>query len=287
MGVVAGLLAGAYAAAATGVHEPVDLQGLLRFRDDGRDVTVYGLILVFLFAGSLTLTCGGLATAGRQRLVVNGANLAVKLTLLAAVIFMLAFPDLSQFDGKSLTYRAVLYPLLGCLIPALYRLRGMHSPYPALTDLCLSFTLVFDIVSNDLHYYGTWTDWDDIVHFWNSIPFIVVVAAPLLALDRQGTIRLGFWAASFFALTTYATLHSFWEMEEFLLDRYAGTNLQPGGMEEATGNTLAGLGGAVLGTAMLWFWRFEGALNLSLSDPLAAFFNQLKPARSEKNSPVR
>lgn len=150
MGLVAGLLAIVYTLAATGNDRPGNLDGLLRFREDGRGVTVYGIVLIVLGCASVVLTAGTLSAGGRERRLGLAANVVIKLTLLAAVVFMLAFPNLSQFEGKSLTYRAILYPALSFLVPALYSWRRIDFEYPVIPDLCLSFTLCFDIVSNDL-----------------------------------------------------------------------------------------------------------------------------------------
>lgn len=107
-----------------------------------------------------------------------------------------------------------------------------------------------------------------------------------MALESLGTLRLGFWATCLFAFSIYGTLHTFWEMEEFLLDKYAGTNLQPGGMAEATGNNLAGLAGALVGLGMLWLWRREGTLERCVADPVAPFLSQVKSPSQESGEPV-
>lgn len=240
-----------------------------------------GLVVLALFCASVATTCGALASGGRQRLLTATANASVKLTLLAAVAFMFAFPHLSQFENKSLTLRAVLYPIFAFGFLALFRLRRMHGPYPMLVDLCWSFTFTFDIVSNDLHWYGTWRHWDDFVHFLNSVPFVALILIALLALERRGSMRLGFWGAALVGLAVYTSAHALWEMYEFSVDRFAGTNLQPGGMDEATRNNVSGIAGALLGTLLLWHWRRVGSLQQWAVEPLASYFGQLRGAVSE------
>ena len=199
------------------------------------------------------------------------ADVAAKATLLIAVAFMFAFPDLSQFENKSLTLRAVFYPLLALAPYAANRLRGANGRFPVVLDLCLSFAMAFDIVSNDLHWYGRWTHWDDFVHFVNSVPLMVLIIAPLLALERRGTIRLGFWGAAVFALMIYTSAHAVWEMYEFSMDRFTGTELQPGGMEEATRNNVAGLVGSFAAVALLWWWQRLRALDEMVVEPLDSY----------------
>ena len=242
---------------------------LLWFRHEGRGVDAEGVALLVVFAAAVTLMAGAFAGAGGAAPVALLANTAMKLALLAAVAFMLAHPDLPQFENKSLTLRAVFYPLLALSVPILYRLRGAQGPYPALLDLAWSFTLTLDIVSNDLHWYGNWKHWDDVVHFVNSIPLAALIIVFLLALERRGRIRLGFWGASAVAIAVYAALHNQWQINEFLMDRFAGTELQPGGMAEATRNNLWGVAGSVGALCPLLYWKREGVLDDVFVVPLA------------------
>jgi hypothetical protein len=253
---------------------------LLRFREDGTGVEIYGVGLVIGFGATIVLTIGALASAGSSSIITLAANIMAKTTLVAAAIFMFVFSDLSQFEAKSLTYRAVLYPTLAFMLPLAYLLRRRDGPYPGVMDLCLTFAVTFDIVSNDLHYYGTWKNWDDLVHFFNSLPIMVVIVVPILALEDRGYLRLGLGLSLVFGFTIYATLHSLWEMSEFLLDEYAGTNLQPGGMAEATGNNLNSLAAALIAALMIWWWDRQGRLQPNVVRPFVALFDGLGTARS-------
>ena len=243
---------------------------LLWFRHEGRGVDAEGVALLVVFAVAVTLMIGAFASADGAAPVALLANAAMKMALLAAVVFMLARPDLPQFENKSLTLRAVFYPLLALSVPFLYRLRGAPGRYPALLDLAWSFALTLDIVSNDLHWYGNWKHWDDAVHFINSIPLAALIIVLLFALERRGRIRLGFWGASAVGLAVYAALHNQWEINEFLMDRFAGTDLQPGGMAEATRNNLWSVAGSVVSICPLLYWKREGALDRAFVEPLGA-----------------
>lgn len=250
--------------------------GILRFREDGGGIEIYGEVLLAVFALVLAGLVGALASGGIDRLMTLSASLLAKALLILAVIFMFAFPELSQFEGKSLTYRAVLYPTLAFGPVILFVWRGRNGPFPVLWDLCLTFALVFDIVSNDLHWYGTWLHWDDAVHFFNTLPIMVIILGGILALESAGRIRLGFWGCFIFAFCIYSLIHGLWEMEEFALDRFAGTNLQPGGMEEASRNNVAGLVAGLLSAGLFLWWRRTGALEDQLSAPLAGFVGRVR-----------
>src|SRR3954453_18910955 len=48
------------------------------------------------------------------------AELAVKVALVALLVFAVARQDLPQFDGKGMTARAVAYPVVALLVPAVW-----------------------------------------------------------------------------------------------------------------------------------------------------------------------
>ncbi|TAK63050.1 MAG: hypothetical protein EPO22_06920, partial [Dehalococcoidia bacterium] len=237
---------------------------LLWFRHEGRGVGADGLALLSLFGLGLALTFGMFADGGRERWLAVAADAVVKLSLLAGVAFMLANPDLPQLQNKSLPLRAAFYPLLTFAIPAVYAVRGRRGPYPTVVDASWSFALTIDIVGNDLHWYGNFRHWDDVVHCLNAIPLMVALSALLLGMERNGSVRLGFWGIALAALTAFTALHSLWETSEYLMDRLFGTVLQPGGMDEATRNHLWSLAGALGGVALLWSWRHAGRLDDAL-----------------------
>ncbi len=244
---------------------------LMWFRHEGRGVTIEGTALFAAFGVALALAVGAFAAGGRARWFETAANVAVKVSMAGAVAFMLAFPDLPQFEQKSLTARAIMYPVLAAIVPVLYVVRRMQGPYPILPDLCWSFALTVDIVGNDLHWYGNWKHWDDTVHFLNTLPLMFIIVAVVLVLERHGVVRVGFWGAALFGLAAYTSLHGFWEMSEYLTDRYGDTALQPGGMEEATRNNLSSVLGSLLAVALLWRWSVSGFLERSFVAPLASY----------------
>ena len=246
---------------------------LLWFHHEGRGVGAPGLALLALFGLAFSLTAGALAGAGFARVLAVAANVSVKATLAGGVLFMFAYPDLPQFENKSLLSRAIAYPLLACAPLALYA-RRRHGAYPHLCDLCWSLALTIDIVGNDLHWYGNWKHWDDTVHFLNSVPLMVLIVVAVLALERNGAVRLGFCGAALVGLAIYTSLHGMWEMEEYLLDRFAGTNLQPGGMSEATRNNVSSMAGSLLGVAALWWWHEDGVLDDAFVKPVAALLSR-------------
>jgi hypothetical protein len=252
-------------------REVVGLGFLLWFRNEGQGVRTDGTVLLITFLLAVTLSVGAFAGCGRLRSVETAANAAAKAALLLAVLFMLVHPDLPQFENKSQTFRAILFPLLAFAPMTVAMSRSPRQPYPILIDLCLTMVLAMDIVGNDLHWYGNYAHWDDCVHFISSIPLMIVIVTVILALERNGVLRLGFWLALIGGSAVYGSLHGLWEMSEFLSDRMMGTELQPGGMEEATRNNVASMGGTIVAVGLLWWWRSSALLTEGLVRPLASY----------------
>ena len=244
---------------------------LMWFRHEGRGVAAEGTAVLVAFAIALALSVGAFASGGLVRWPAAAAAVAVRLSLAASVMFMLAFPSLPQFDGKSLTARAIAYPVLSSIIPAVWLLRRGRVAYPAFADVCWTLALTVDIVGNDLHWYGNWKHWDDTVHFLNSLPVMFLLIAGLLVLERRGVMRIGIAGAALFALALYTSLHGVWETSEYLSDRYLGTELQPGGMEEATRNNLSAALGSMLAIALACWWWQSGMLERAFVGPAASF----------------
>lgn len=209
-------------------------------------------------------------------------NIAVKLVLVGAIVFMLTHPDLPQFENKSLTLRAVIYPIFALLVPTGYYLKGMRGEYPHLLDLLWSATFTFDIVSNDAHLYGSYANYDDFIHFVNAIPYTFLLVGILLSLERLGRFRLGYAGAVLAAFTAFVAFHAVWEMYEHSMDRFFGTNLQPGGMTEATDNNTFAIVGALLAIAILHYWRRARSFEAYLVAPTSDYLRRLLVRRQVK-----
>jgi hypothetical protein len=253
---------------------------LLYFRDEGRGVSTEGTLLLVLFCLAIVLVAGAYVDARNQGAGVM-ANLAIKVSLAAAVAFMLAFPDLPQFENKSLTMRAILYPILAASFAAWWLVAARPRPYPSLVDLSWTLVLAIDIVGNNLHWYGNWSPWDDVVHFTSSVPAMFIIMAGMLVWLGHRAPRLGFGTAALFSFAIYISLHAFWEMAEFMSDRIAGTELQPGGMAEATANSLSAVAGSLVGLALLYGWHSSGTLVPAFVAPLSALAGLERPNQGE------
>ncbi len=260
--------------------------GVFRFREHGAGVTAWGWPIMLGFLASASMLVGSWASGGADRVLYLANAVLVRVVLLVAVVFMFVFTDLPQLEAKSLTWRTIVYPTLAFAIPVAYWLSGRSGPYPWFVDVNWAFVFTFDIVSNDLHWYGTWYYWDAFVHLVNSVPFFAVMAVVLLAVERHISASAGFRTVMVFGLLLFFSLHAFWETYEFMADHVAGTELQPGGMEEATMDNMTGIVGALVAVWLLDRWRRRGILDERAVDPLDGYIRgtlkrERQPTRNE------
>lgn len=280
-GVTALLLTALLAGALAGLP---GLEPAVSFRERDRiDLEIFAFALLITWLLVTTLTLGVFADPARGGVLTLGAAVLLRIALVLAVVFMFAFPFLPQLEGKSMTLRAVIYPILTAAIPVAYWYRGHRGPYPGVIDVAWTFTFTLDIVSNDLHWYGSWPWWDDWIHLVNAIPYTAVVVTVTLALERAGLLRVGFRGAVVIAFLVNLAGHAAWEMWEHHMDRFFGTELQPGGMVEASSNMLWALAGGVIGLALLAWWRRRGALE-SVIAPLARLVRRDREDRAREDT---
>ena len=80
----------------------------------------------------------------------------VRIALVAALAFSVAFPDLPQFEGKGMAFRAPFYLLPMAAVPIGWRLRGRREPYPSLADALIVSPFLVDTLGNALNFYNTY-----------------------------------------------------------------------------------------------------------------------------------
>ena len=136
-------------------------------------------------------------------------GLALKSILFGLLLLPLLQPDLQQYEGKGMSWRVLVFPLAGLIVPLAWRLTGERDPYPYLADNLLVVPPLTDVLWNTLDTYDRITWWDSANHLVNSMLFAAVV---------------GFWAARYalgpvnrfaLALGLGMTLQVLWEIGEY------------------------------------------------------------------------
>jgi hypothetical protein len=174
---------------------------------------------------------------------------AVRIALVLAVAFSVAFPNLPQFEGKGMAFRAPFYLLPMAVVPMIWRLRGRRAPYPHLVDALVVSPFLVDTLGNALNFYETFDATDDVLHFVN---WVLLAAGITLALLRTQLPPFAVWALAY-GIGGLAII--WWEAAEWLVQE-----LGTAGLGLTYGDTIGDLmlsstGGAFGAAIVLWFDR--------------------------------
>lgn len=167
----------------------------------------------------------------------------VRVALLLAVAFSVAFPGLPQFEGKGMAFRAPFYLLPLAVVPIVWRLRGRSAPYPHLVDALVVSPFLVDTLGNALNFYETFSSTDDVLHFVN---WTLLVGGITLALMRTTLPPLAIWTAAS-GLGGLAII--WWEAAEWLVQELgtAGLGLTYG---DTIGDLVLSSTGGAVGAAL-------------------------------------
>ncbi|MEZ5339999.1 MAG: hypothetical protein R2706_00690 [Acidimicrobiales bacterium] len=171
----------------------------------------------------------------------------VRVGLVLAIAFSVAFPNLPQFEGKGMAFRAPFYLLPLIVVPAIWRLRGSRSDYPYLVDALVVAPFLVDTLGNALNFYNTYDRTDDVLHFVN---WVLLMGGVTLALLRLGIGRLNAWSLGW-GFGGLAII--WWEAAEYLvqLQGTAGLSLT---YEDTIGDLLLSSTGGAVGSALAIFF---------------------------------
>ena len=173
----------------------------------------------------------------------------VRIALVLALAFSVAFPGLPQFEGKGMAFRAPFYLLPMGAVPFGWQRRGRRRPYPYLADALIVSPFLVDTLGNALNFYNTYDSTDDVLHALN---WVLLVAGITLLLLRTEMPRLAVWALAY-GIGGLAII--WWEAAEWLVQE-----LGTAGLELTYGDTIGDLvlsstGGAIGAAGALWFTR--------------------------------
>ena len=171
---------------------------------------------------------------------------AVRAALVLALAFSVAFPDLPQFEGKGMAFRAPFFLLPMAAVPIGWRLRGRRDPYPSLADALVISPFLVDTLGNALNFYNSYASTDDVLH---AINWILLVAGITLLLLRTDMPPIAAWALGY-GIGALAII--WWEAAEWLVQE-----LGTAGLELTYGDTIGDLvlsstGGALGAALAIW-----------------------------------
>lgn len=145
---------------------------------------------------------------------------AVRIALVVVLAFSVAFPNLPQFEGKGMAFRAPFFLLPMAAVPIGWRLRGRREPYPYLADALIVSPFLVDTLGNALNFYNSFDSTDDVLHLVN---WVLLVGGITLLLLRTPINRLTAWALGY-GIGAVAII--WWEAAEWLVQELGTAGLQ-------------------------------------------------------------
>jgi hypothetical protein len=137
-------------------------------------------------------------------------DLALKTAFVALLFVAVVRPDLPQFAGERMEWRAVTYPAILLIVPLGWRLflRQRHVPYPYALDILLPVPLIVDTA--EPKYYETIAWWDELMHFlsWSILVAAFVLLLTPIRLHRATVVAL--------AVGFGAVMAVLWEFVEYV-----------------------------------------------------------------------
>jgi hypothetical protein len=144
------------------------------------------------------------------------ADIAMKVALIALLVFAVTHPNWPRFADKAMVARAVAYPLLVAVVPVVWAWRQRHraggavSAYPSLVAFLVTVPFVVDAAGNALDLYNRIDAFDDVCHFINWAVLSMAVGIALL-----GHPTLPPWAVAGLCTGFGSTTAVLWEIGEY------------------------------------------------------------------------
>jgi hypothetical protein len=182
-------------------------------------------------------------------------DLALKAALVGLLVFAAARQDLPQFHGKSMTGRAIGYPLAALIVPIGWWLISQRRkiPYPVAVDMLVVLPFVIDMAGNAANLYDRISWWDDANHFVN---WAILVAGFAVLLSSTS---LGRWPLFGLAVGFGAVTAILWELLEYVTFVRHSPELNTA-YTDTLGDLALGLAGATIAAAVVAiYFRKESA----------------------------
>jgi len=169
-------------------------------------------------------------------------GLAWKAGLVVLLLLPLLQPTLEHYEGKGMSWRILVYPFAGVIVPVIWRATGSRAPYPYLADNLLVLAPVTDMIWNTLDAYDRVWWWDDVNHLLYGMVFAAVIGLLVSRSPVGSAVRYGL------ALGLGVTLLVLWEIGEYAVILTAISDME-NAYDDTVGDLVFGLAGSMLGAA--------------------------------------
>ena len=174
----------------------------------------------------------------------SGFTRALKATLWAGAV-VLALIAAARGDGL-VTFCAVSAMVLALLPRGFSLISGLRMP-PGLATGVLAYSLCALVLGEMVGFYTTFGWWDVALHLVAAAVLSVLGMALCLLVTAGGSPRTAIWLLAVLAFSFSMMVGAMWELLEFAIDFFFGTNAQRSGLPDTMGDTIANLVGATYG----------------------------------------
>lgn len=139
----------------------------------------------------------------------------------------------------------------------------ISMPPPFRVSLAV-FMLSSVIVGERLHFYDRFWWWDLILHVAAGFGIVLVAVVAITLWYQAYPARPTSLFATFSAVTLSISMSALWELLEFVIDRIAGTNMQP-----TLSDTMSDLAGGVAAAIVAGYFGWRWLTRTDIHNPIA------------------
>lgn len=172
-------------------------------------------------------------------------DVALKLTLLATVVYAATHTDIPRFHHKAMELRAVFYPLAALAVPVVWWVSRRRSSYPLAVDIVAILPFLSDTLGNVFNLYDAVSWFDDLLHLVN---WFALVTAFGLWLRHRPLGRLNAWGL---VLGFGAVTNILWEIGEYVTFTTGNKGELKGIYRDTIGDLSLSLTGSFLGAVLI------------------------------------
>ena len=138
-------------------------------------------------------------------------NLALKILIMALVVYGAIHSDLPQYAGKGMPHRVIVTPIALGFVPVWWWRSGRPQPYPNVPDMLIATPFIVDVLGLTFGWYGTTAWFDRTAHYlgWVGIAAGTGIFFSSFGISRRNTF--------FLTLGIGAITHILWEIFEYSL----------------------------------------------------------------------
>lgn len=183
-------------------------------------------------------------------------NITSKILLVGLLVHYILLPNLPQYQNKGMAWRLGGYPIIVSAIPLAYfivrKFKGRHFKYPHLTDLLITLSVTIDMLGNTLNFYNGIVWWDDLMHVFLTIPWVISIGLVLRAYTKLPKLAVAGLAYGFGSFA-----HIVWEIAEYLTFVPNNPLEWPSAYRDTIGDLALSLVGSAIGAILITtvFWK--------------------------------